>query len=369
MSMGFVKTYQQLVAVRFCLGFAESGLFPGVIYYLTFWYPRHKLQYRIGLFFGAAALSGAFSGLLAYGISFMSGTDGKLGWSWIFILEGCATIAVGLLAFLVMVDFPPDAKFLTPEEKSYVIWKKNYETTSVGEEEHFEFRHIIMAVTDWQLWLHISLLWSIVVPVYGIALFLPSIIRGFGYSTAISSLLTVPPYAVATVVLLVVAHYSDKLKLRWPFIFANLLICAVGFGINLSNAPAGVKYFGTFLCATGAYSAAPGILAWVSGNVAGQYKRAVLLAIYISVSNLSGIIASNIYKKRDAPRYIVGHACELGVVGTGLVVLPILVFIYKRTNARREELMRKATEAGGLQYTDEELRRMGDKAPNFRYGI
>jgi len=98
--MGLVKTYPQLVGVRVCLGVAEAGLFPGVVYYLTLWYPRHKLQYRIGLFFGAASVSGAFSGLLAFGISYMSGTRGLLGWSWIFILEGCATVGVGLLAFL-----------------------------------------------------------------------------------------------------------------------------------------------------------------------------------------------------------------------------------------------------------------------------
>ena len=64
------------------------------------------------------------------------------------------------------------------------------------------------------------------------------------------------------IVLLVVAHYSDKMKLRWPFIFANLATCAVGFGINISNAPAGVKYFGTFLCVIGPYSAVPGLVAW-----------------------------------------------------------------------------------------------------------
>ena len=134
-----------------------ASIFPS----LTLWYPRHKLQYRIGLFFGAASVSGAFSGILAYGISFMSGTAGKLGWSWIFVRSSynidngpeligsrssrdvqrlpsafspssvCApSIFVGPLPVLqplrsVMVDFPSTAKFLTPEEKKYVIWRKS----------------------------------------------------------------------------------------------------------------------------------------------------------------------------------------------------------------------------------------------------
>jgi MFS family permease len=261
MSMGFVKTYQQLVGVRVCLGFTEAGLFPGVIYYLTLWYPRHKLQYRIGLFFGAATVSGAFSGILAYGISFMSGLGGKLGWSWIFILEGCATVVVGIFSYFAMVDFPSTAKFLTPEEKKYVLWRNKYDTTAVGEEEQFEARHIIMAVTDWQVWLHIFLIWSVIGPIYGISFFLPSIIRGFGHSAPVSSLLTVPPYAVAVVVLLTFAHFSDKLRTRWPFILAGLTLSAVGFAINISNAPAGAKYFGTFLCVAGSYSATPGTVA------------------------------------------------------------------------------------------------------------
>ncbi|THG98143.1 hypothetical protein EW026_g4006 [Hermanssonia centrifuga] len=88
------------------------------------WYPRHMLQFRLGLFWGGATAAGAFSGLLAFGISFMSGTAGMLGWSWIFILEGLATVLAGILAVFVLVDFPDTAKFLTPDERAYVILRK-----------------------------------------------------------------------------------------------------------------------------------------------------------------------------------------------------------------------------------------------------
>jgi hypothetical protein len=70
-----------------------------------------------------------------------------------------------------------------------------------------------------------------------------------------------------------------------------------------------------------------------------------------------------------APLTLSTDGVELGLVGTGLVLLPIMVFTYKRINARREGIMKAAGESGGLQYTDEELRRMGDKSPNFNYGI
>ncbi|PPQ68016.1 hypothetical protein CVT24_002925 [Panaeolus cyanescens] len=370
--MGLVKNYPQLVGVRICLGVAEAGLFPGVVYYLTFWYPRHMLQLRIGLFFGAASLAGAFSGLLAFGISFMSGTQGLLGWSWIFILEGIATVAVGLLAFVIMVDFPATASFLTPEERSFVVAKKKYDNSSVGEEEKFAMKHLVSALLDWQVWIHILVYMSIIAPLYGITLFLPSIIATFGHPPAISQLLTVPPYVVATIVLYIFAIYSDRLKLRSPFIFLGLTFCLIGFVINISSAPSGVKYFGTFFVVTGSYATFPGIVAWLGNNLAGQYKRGVGMAIQIGVGNFSGAIAANIYRSIDSPRYKLGHGLELMFVGIGFVTTPIIILLYMRINKKREAEMR-AIEASGEtlrdRYTAQQLRDMGDRAPDFRYTL
>ncbi|EKM77200.1 hypothetical protein AGABI1DRAFT_62224 [Agaricus bisporus var. burnettii JB137-S8] len=370
--------YPQLVAVRFLLGTAEAGLFPGVVYYLSIWFPRHMLQYRIGIFYGAASMAGAFSGLLAYGIGFMSGTRGRLGWSWIFILEGIATVVVGFCAFFLLVDFPATSKFLTPDERSYVIWRKSkspryslqYDNSSVGEEEHFEMRHFWAVISDWQLWLHILIYMSIVGPLYGITLFLPTIINSFGYSPAISQLLTVPPYVVATITMYLWGLYSDKIQKRSPFILAGLICCLIGYAINISNAPSGVKYFGTFFVVTGSYAAFPGTVAWLGNNLAGQYKRGIGMAIQIGVGNFSGAIASNIYRSQDSPRFLVGHGVELMFVGMGLICVPVAVLSYVRINKKRDELQREALEKGEAnKYTPQQLREMGDREPSFRYTL
>ncbi|TDL18250.1 MFS general substrate transporter [Rickenella mellea] len=365
--MGLVKTYPQLVGVRVCLGVAEAGLFPGVVYYLTLWYPRHMLQYRVGLFFGAATLAGAFSGLLAFAIEFMGGTQGLEAWSWIFILEGIATVAVGTLAFMVLVDFPVTAKFLTPEERAYVIWKKKYDNSSVGEVEHFKMRYLWAAFKDWQVWLHILIYMSIIGPLYGISLFLPSIIQGFGHSTPISQLLTVPPYIFATIMLLVFGHFSDKYRIRSPFILIGLTMLLIGFSIQISDTTHGVKYFGTFFCVAGAYAAFPGVVAWLGNNLAGQYKRGVGMAVQIGIGNFSGAIASNIFRTKDAPRYILGHGLELMFVGIGFITVPLAIFLYTRINTQRDTAERNADTA--IKYTPEELREMGDRAPDFRYTL
>ncbi|KAF5328380.1 hypothetical protein D9619_013264 [Psilocybe cf. subviscida] len=368
--MGTIKTYPQLIGVRILLGVAEAGLFPGVVYYLTFWYPRHQLQLRIALFYSAASLAGAFSGLLAYAIHFMSGTAGLMGWSWIFILEGMATVLVGILASLVMFDFPATASFLTPEERSFIVRKKKYDNSSVGEEEHFSSRHFWAALTDWQIWLHILVYMSVVAPVYGITLFLPTIINNFGHSPAISQLLTVPPYVVATILVLVFANYSDKMKMRSPFILLGLTFILIGFSINISNAPHGVKYFGTFFVVSGAYASFPGIVAWLGNNLAGQYKRGIGMAVHIGIGNFSGAIAANLYRGQDAPRFILGHGLELMFVGIGFIVTPIIIVSYMRINKKRDEAQRLALERGEAnKYTNKQLREMGDRAPDFRYTL
>ncbi|KAK7033226.1 major facilitator superfamily domain-containing protein [Favolaschia claudopus] len=363
--MGLVKTYPQLVGVRVCLGIAEAGLFP-----LTLWYPRHMLQWRVGLFFGAASLAGAFSGALAFGISFMSGTRGLLGWSWIFILEGIATVVVGIIGFFVLVDFPATAEFLTPEQRAFVVWRKKYDNSSVGEEEHFEMRHLVEALTDWQVWLHMLVYMSIITNLYGITLFLP-----FGHSAAVSQLLTVPPYvnfaygsALPAIVLFIFAYSSDRLKLRFPFILAGFTCNLIGFSINISNAPSGVKYFGTFFCVTGAYAAVPGIVAWLGNNLSGQYKRGVGMAFQIGIGHFGGAFASNMYRTQDKPRFLVGHGCELMFVAIGLLSTMATAWISHRVNRRRDEAARTVVERGEDKlYTDKALRAMGDRAPDFRY--
>ncbi|KAJ7723568.1 MFS general substrate transporter [Mycena metata] len=364
--MGLVKTYPQLVGTRICLGVVEAGLFPGVVYYLTLWYPRHMLQWRIGLFFGAASLAGAFSGLLAYGISFMNGTGGLQSWSWIFILEGLATIVVGIAAFFILVDFPVTATFLTPEERSFIVFTKKYDNSSVGEEEHFEVRHLVEALTDWQVWVHMLVYMSIITNLYGITLFLPTIISTFGHSPSVSNALTVPPYVVATIVLFIFAYWSDRTKLRFPFILAGFTCNLIGFAINISTAPSGVKYFGTFFCVTGAYAAVPGIVAWLGNNLSGQYKRGVGMAFQIGIGHFGGAFASNFYRTQDKPRYLVGHGCELMFVAIGIISTVVAALVSHRVNRRREAALERGEK--NLR-TPKELRAMGDRAPDFRYTL
>ena len=98
-TMGLVHNGAGLMAARFFLGVAEAGLFPGINYYLSCWYQRSEFGIRAAIFFSAAALAGSFGGLLAAAIAKMGGIGGKPGWAWIFILEGLATILIGIASY------------------------------------------------------------------------------------------------------------------------------------------------------------------------------------------------------------------------------------------------------------------------------
>ncbi|OJA11383.1 hypothetical protein AZE42_10279 [Rhizopogon vesiculosus] len=147
-------------------------------------------------------------------------------------------------------------------------------------------------------------------------------------------------------------------------------MCLIGFSINISTAPHGVKYFGTFWIVIGSYASVPGLVAWHGNNLAGQYKRGVGMVLQIGLGNFGGAFATLIYRSQDSPRYILGHGLEIMFVGIGLIFVPIAVFVYKRINAKRDAAERIALEREEkIQHSNQELRELGNRAPNFRYTL
>ncbi|KAF9229866.1 major facilitator superfamily domain-containing protein [Melanogaster broomeanus] len=159
-----------------------------------------------------------------------------------------------------MADYPDTAKFLTTAERSFVIEKRKGDAGH--DEEGDAAQQVWAAFTDWQVWALSAVLFSLTAPSYGLVYFLPLIINGFGYSPSITQLLSIPISVVATISMLITAHYSDKVKLRSPFIFGAQSVALVGYVISISDAPPGIKYFAFYLCFI-ATSAIPGVISWL----------------------------------------------------------------------------------------------------------
>ncbi|KAK7438662.1 major facilitator superfamily transporter [Colletotrichum acutatum] len=390
--MGIVKNYHGLLIARIFLGVTEAGLFPGVAYYLTMWYCRHEIQLRQAMFFSAASIAGAFSGLLAFAISKMDGIGGLEGWRWIFILEGIVTVLVAIMAFFALHDFPETAKFLTEEERAFIVFRLKYQgqvqgkqenRVQVAEAEEFKWKYVVDAFTDWQIWINIFVYW-------GVRLSSTTIIDEWMltlFARFTAQLMTVPIYITAAILAVIVAYISDRVGKRSPFIVGFLCMMIVGFSMCISSSNPKVVYGGVFIAACSIYPAFPGVISWLSNNLAGSYKRSAGMALQIGVGNLGGVrhtpvpiphvrndesrfadfekaMASNFYRQKDGPRYILGHALELGFISVGIIAALILIFSYIGINKKRD---RKMAAGEDSKFTAEELSGQGDRAVTFRY--
>jgi len=368
--MGFVTNYSGLLAARWFLGFAEAGLFPGVQFYLSCWYKRKEFGLRSAIFFSAAALSGSFGGLLAVAIGEMSGAGGKAGWSWIFILEGLFTVVCGAISFWVVVDFPDDAKFLTPLEKHVVVARLKQDGQASHKYEQFKWKSFWASYRDWKTYSGMLMYMGVDGPLYAFSLFLPSIISELGYTATEAQLLTVPPYAVACLMTVLVGFAADRTGRRGVFNIIFALIGCAGFAILLASRNAHLSYAGTFLGAVAIYPCIPNTITWVGNNVEGVYKRGVVLGTVIAWGNLNGVMSSNVYRSQDAPWYTLGHAVILGYLAVGLLIGSCLNLVFlsienkKRRNGTPEW---RSSKLDGL--SDEEQQSLADFHPDFKYTL
>ncbi|KWU42228.1 transporter [Rhodotorula sp. JG-1b] len=388
--MGLCTSFGGLVAARFCLGLAESPLFPGICYYLVSWYKRDESNLRIAIFFSSATLAGAFGGILAWAISHMGGIGGKGGWAWIFIIEGLMTVVVALVSPWFIEDFPEDAKFLSPKEKEFVVHRLKQD---VGAGGHFDWRHVKSAFLDWKSYVFALIYIGIAMPLYALSLFSPTIIAELGkFNRPQSMLLSTPPYVLAFFITLASSFLSDRIKQRGYFnVFWMTVVCigyAILLGIDVVEKP-GVAYFAVFLCVGGVAPCIANNITWTGNSFAGTLKRGTAMGIMFTTGNSGGIISSVVYRTQDKPKFIMGHAICLAFAAMA-VFLSLFMRIYLAAeNKRRDEKYGKVPEsvigANGIEtsavrddpvlrakfglegMTEEEIELLGDKSPFFRY--
>lgn len=336
MCLGFIQNFAGFVAVRAILGFTEGGLLPGMILYLSNIYRREELALRIGLFYTAASLSGAFGGLLAYGISQIGHRGGLSSWRWIFVIEGLLTAVVGLLVYFVLPNGLATAKFLTPEERQFAMARLragNGQSSTREKEaaETFSWSEVARGVLNVQVWLTACAYFGILSGLYSFGLFLPTIINAFGgYTTAEVQLWSVIPYAVAAICTVIVALLSDRLRVRGIMMLCTLPLAIIGYAVIANVVNVRVKYGMTFLMATGLYCSVPPVLGWLSNNSAGHYKRATTSALQLAIANCGGFVTVFVYPKAQGPQYHEGHTIILGLLVAGwFLILGNVLYCWK----------------------------------------
>ncbi|KAF2759481.1 MFS general substrate transporter [Pseudovirgaria hyperparasitica] len=360
---GFVQSYAGLLATRFFLGVFEAGMFPGSFYLIGMWYRRHEAQRRYSFFFSSTSLAGAFGGLLAAAIGKMSGVRGYAGWRWIFILEGLLTLLVSLFFFFLLPDFPEEARWLTDEERAYVIARLRVDQGKSARDRSLGARDILNVFRDYKILVGGLMYFGLIVPAYGYAYFSPAIIQSYGYSRIQTQLHGVPPWACAFGLAMIIAYISDKLRHRFLCAIVPICVCMSGFAILISvHNNRDVQYAALFLVAMGAYSAMPIIVCWFNMNLGGHHRRAVGSAWQVGFGNIAGIIAVFAFLPRDAPSgYHTGHSISISFVCLSALACTIYFVSCWWQNRLKD---RSAVDRGLTEYEKTE---MGDLSPDYRY--
>ena len=336
---GFVKNFHGIAATRYFLGMAESGVTPSLFYYMTLFYPRHAIIYRICFLFSAAALAGAFAGLAAYGIGFMRGDLNQAGWKWVFELEGGATLLVGIGAYFCLQMSAAKVRFLDDDERERLLEKLRRGGGDAAQDQKLNWSEVRAAFLDPSCWLYGLMGAGTSLPLSTVSVYLPSIIKGLGYTAANAQLMTAPLYAIATVLTMLASHLSFKQGLRWPYIVAGTILTVAGYtGLLISHTNTG-QYVASGCVIAGLYPTIGIVLAWPAENLSGHTKRIVGGGIQMMCTHgLGTLIGVFVYRPKDGPRFVMGHIFSLGSLTIHGVCLALQVILLASRNARRAQL-------------------------------
>ncbi|CUM66662.1 uncharacterized protein PRCAT00004338001 [Priceomyces carsonii] len=367
MCTAFVKNYGGLVATRIFLGFFEGGMQPGITFALSMFYKRSELQVRVGFFIASAALAGAFGGLLAMGLSAIPTHGPVKKWGWIFLLEGIMTMIIGICAFFILPDSPKSAKFLAYDQREAAHNRVEVELRH-SKDEKINRTQLVLGFKSLHSWLCGLAFYLTGLVVQSTSLFLPTLLKGMGYTSSRAQLMSVPPFAAGCFFVVVSSYASDYFGVRGPFNAFYFLLCVIGYVLLYTEDRLGVRYFATFLICMGGFSLGPGVLTWSSNNAASHTTRAVATAIVAIVGTLGSITAMWIYLPKYAPSYDEGHKILIGTCSGGVVLcLGMSTYLFYENKARDEGKRNGLTAKFA---TDEEAKSMlAHRHPSFRYLI
>jgi len=273
--------------LRFLLGVAEAGFFPGVVLYLTYWYPARRRARIVALFMSGVAVAGVLGGPLSGWImERFAGSGGLHGWQWLFLLEGIPSVALGIWTWFYLDDSIRAARWLTDADKSVLERELAPEQAARA---HLPLRQVFASGRVW----HLALVYFLfVMGLYGVSFWLPQLIRNSGVAGVFDiGLLTAIPYACAAIVMVLAARHSDRTgERRWH---AALAGCAGAIGLLAS-----VVYADNTAIALAALSlATAGILTtfpifWsLPTALLGGTAAAAGIALINSVGNLAGFVS------------------------------------------------------------------------------
>ncbi|QSZ36684.1 hypothetical protein DSL72_006565 [Monilinia vaccinii-corymbosi] len=330
------QSFVGLLMCRFFLGFVEAAYFPGCLYYLSCWYTRKELGLRTAYLYSGSLISGAFSGLIAAGITGgMDGVRGLLAWRWLFIIEGSVTVFIAAMGYLIIPNFPRTTTWLSEQERGLAVWRLEED---VGMDDWVDshqqsFMHgLKLAFIDIKTYVLMLLIFGIVAA-GSVTNFFPTVVATLNYGKIQSLLLTAPPYILAVITAMANAWHADKTGERFLHIVIPLCFALAAFILAAATTSTGPRYLSMMLMVPSIYTSFVVALAWISNTLPRPpAKRATALALINAVSNASSIYASYMYPSSAGPRYVLAMSVNSAMVFVAICAALVLRIMLVRLN-------------------------------------
>ncbi|KAJ5973707.1 MFS general substrate transporter [Penicillium waksmanii] len=314
---------------------------PGCLYLLTAWYTRKEVGKRTALFYCGSLISGAFSGLIAAGITHgLAGARGIAAWRWLFIIEGALTVFVALLSMFIIPDLPRTTSWLTEEEKELAAWRLE---ADIGEDDWVDSEHQSMfhgaklAFTDYKTWLLLGAIYGLT-SAGAVTTFFPIVMAGLGKSTVETLLLTTPPYLIGAILVMINAWHADKTGERYLHIALPPIVAIVAFIIALSNTSFAGQYVAMCLMIGGIYAGYVVCLGYISNILPRPAtKRAAALALINCLSNVCQIYTPYLYPDSASPRFVAAFSHNLALCAMTIFFATIIRIVLGRLNKQLDE--------------------------------
>jgi MFS family permease len=230
-AMMFMKSAPVFYLMRFLLGVAEAGFFPGIILYLTYWYPARERARIVALFATGGVLAGIIGSPVSGGIlKIMNGLLGLAGWQWLFLLEGIPAVFLGVAVWIVLPDRPAKVSWMSEAEKVWLGARLEQDLVASGARGK---HRLVDAFSSGRVWLLCLLYFLLNVGGYGYEMWLPSIIAGFsGQGELVVGLINAIPYLVAACAMVLWGRHSDRTGERRWHVASAAIASAAGFGLS-----------------------------------------------------------------------------------------------------------------------------------------
>lgn len=331
--MAAVKNVAGMYTARMFLGLFEAGLVPGISYYLSTWYRKEELGFRMGLFFSAASFASALGGLLAFSISHLDGKCNLAGWRWIYLLEGLPSIVLGILGYWMLPNNPSEAKFLNDQDKIECIERLLFDDDSEEYDSSKPEPPISYLLTDLTLWGCMICFLGLVGPGAGLSVFLATILKEGGLTGFQAQLYTCPPTILAGVSTIATCLSSDKFNDQfWHLITWISVSLSCMFSMNFVS-QFYVKYIFLTIAMSGMASSMPLLLVWASDKFLTKKHKLIAMALIVSFGNIGGALSGHIYRQDDAPNYMRGH-----FIVSGCLLLSLIGFLMTTFNHMKKRI-------------------------------